>query len=118
MSHTEKLTHGKEIDIIDPTRGSTRQHLLYPLTEGKPVALKLRELSVPLPKRYPHPVLLLVPSEAIGLDGGLVLAIPGLKSEYLPREALTTQRLIRMGLTARASKMLIVELEKIYEVTK
>lgn len=110
------LTNGKEIAIFDPNQNQQRKHLLAPLKNGKPVALRLREVSITLPKRYPYPVLLLVPSEAVGLEGGMFVSIPGLKAEYLPREAMTARTLVRMGLTARASKMLIDELKLIYEV--
>lgn len=116
MRRAELLTNGKEIAIFDPTHDQRRKHLLAPLRNGEPVALRLREVSMTLPKRYPHPVLLLVPSEAVGLEGGMFVSIPGLKAEYLPREAMTVPRLIRMGLTARASTMLIDELKAIYEV--
>lgn len=116
MHAPEDLTNGKELDIFDSTHQKRTKYLLGPLKAGKPVALKVRELSLPLPKRYKHPVLLLVPSEAVGLEGGMFVSIPGLKSEYLPREAMTAAKLIRMGLTARASKMLIDELKKLYEV--
>lgn len=112
----ENLNYGKEIAILDLTSSSYAERRMACLREGKAVAFKLNEVSMTVPKRYPFPVLLIVPSEAVGLDGGLFISIAGLRSEYVPRDALTTGGLVRVGLTRRASKMLIDALKRIYEV--
>jgi len=81
------------------------------ITEGK-VILNVTNGVGYIKKSYPNPLLVIQTSESLGIGrGGLLVTLIGYGSKLLDTNNLKATPLILMGLTSKAAKLLIEELQ-------
>ena len=102
------------VTLFDPTGETLLIERLSPLLYGEPVAIQVTDPKQRIKKRIGKPALIIVPGKKLGNEEGLVVALQGFGCELLMLNDLNTMPLIRIGLTARASKLLVHSLQVLY----
>jgi hypothetical protein len=104
----------QEIDSI-----SMAQAMLLPLLEGKAIALRVTDPRMMKKKRVHDPVLMIAPASLYGISGAkLVVSLQGFGCEIMEIGKLSPNLFFRVGLSAKASTLLIRELNQLYRTVK
>jgi hypothetical protein len=103
-----------DIEIFARTGEQALYDKLNPLLSGETVAIKVLDVKQRTKKRIGHPTLILVPGKKLGNEDGLVVGLQGFGCEFVLFSELTTLPFIRIGLTAKASKLLVQSLKELY----
>jgi hypothetical protein len=95
---------------------SSAQSVLCPLKEGTPVMFRVRDTKMTKKRRVEEPIILITPSSVYHAgDGALVVSVPGYGCEIIPIDDIKPMYLYRAGLSMRASKILSLELKKLFK---
>lgn len=89
---------------------------LSSLKEGKSIAFRIKG-AVALPKaRVPEPVLFIVPGVQFGDPDSLMFSLQGAGCEVSKKSEVKPATLVRVGLTAAASRMLVAAIRSTFPV--
>ena len=96
-------------------RKSKIPKVLTPLLSGEPAIMVVNDPKMRVKKRTGTPTLLITPVILYGLPGeDLVLSIPGYGCEVVTPGSIKMLQLYRLGLTAKAAKVLTDTLNVLY----
>lgn len=102
------------IEILARSGEQTLYDRLKPLLNGDPVALQIVDRKQRIKARVGKPTLILVPGKKLGNSDGLVVGLQGFGCEFVLFSELATLPFIRIGLSAKASKLLVESLKELY----
>ena len=106
-----------DFELVKQFAEDQSDRVLWPLRRGEMVFLTVNDPKILRKERISVPTLML--AEMPMTDRvTLICALPGYGCEVMPVWDMRAGKLVRVGLSARSAKVLIRELEKLYEVHK
>lgn len=103
-----------DIEIFARAGEQALYERLAPLLSGKTVAIQILDNKQRTKKRIGQPTLIVVPCKKLGDSSGLVVGLQGFGCEFVSLSELTTLPFIRVGLSAKSSKLLVRALKDLY----
>ena len=91
--------------------------LLHPLVEGEPVSILVSDPRAKLKRRIGKPILFIAPAKLYGYeDDAYIFSLQGQGCEVLSKDEFKITHFIRMGLSGLAAKLLVKELNLVFNL--
>lgn len=104
------------IEILARTGEQTLYERLKPLLDGYPVAIQVLDKDQRTKKRIGQPLLVISPIKKLGVLHGLMIGLQGFGCEFMLINDIRPMPFVRVGLTAKASKILVQSLIVLYSI--
>lgn len=110
------VCNSKQLELLPIKQGESIDNPLRALIENRCVVLSIKDNKMRLKKRVQNPVLMIAPTAIYGSEDGLFLfSMPGYGSEIINIKDMKPTTLYRLGMTMRASGILVKEINLLLE---
>lgn len=105
---------GNLVEVSGKYEGVVESPLIA-LKQGDCVVLSIKDSKMRLKKRVQNPVLMIAPTSIYGADDGcFIFSMPGYGSEIINMKGITSIQLYRIGMTMKASGVLVEEIRALF----